>query len=125
MAFSSAAVSLCNVRNVHFSFLSKAYKSSTRYGAEEKDVFNPTFIDGDAETHIEWRYVVANNAPVKPHGKVKSPILSTLLNWQTTICIRNAQGAESEVWTKQNKAEPKNLTNRQRESNLWTSMMME
>jgi hypothetical protein len=60
------------------SYFSMAYKSSTRYGAEENDAFNPTFIDGDAETHSEWRYVVANNAPVKPQGNLKSPIVAVV-----------------------------------------------
>jgi hypothetical protein len=31
-------------------------------------------MDGLAEAHREWRYVVANRVPVRPHGNVKTPI---------------------------------------------------
>jgi hypothetical protein len=54
---------------------SLTYNNSSKYGADEKEAFNPMFIDELPATHIEWRYVVANRAPVKPHGKVKSPIV--------------------------------------------------
>lgn len=29
--------------------------------------------------HIEWRYVDANRAPVRPHGKLNTPILSVVV----------------------------------------------
>jgi hypothetical protein len=33
-------------------------------------------MDGVAETNIEWRYVDASRAPVRPHGILNTPILS-------------------------------------------------
>jgi len=51
------------------------YNNSSRYGAEENDAFNPTFMDGPAEAHRVWRYVDANRTPVRPHGKLKTPIV--------------------------------------------------
>jgi hypothetical protein len=51
------------------------YKSSRRYGAEVQEAFNPTFIEGLAETHKEWRYVDASRAPVRLHGKLRTLIV--------------------------------------------------
>jgi hypothetical protein len=52
--------------------------SSTRYGAEGKEALKPTFIDGLAEAHSNWRYVATNRALVMPHGKLRSPILQVV-----------------------------------------------
>jgi hypothetical protein len=49
--------------------------SSRRYGAEEKEACNPTLIDGLAQANSEGRYVDASRAPVRLHGKLKTPIL--------------------------------------------------
>ena len=57
-------------------WMKSTYNSSRRYGAEEKDAFNPTLIAGLAEAHREWRYVAAKSAPERPHGRLKTPILS-------------------------------------------------
>lgn len=51
------------------------YSNSNRYGAAEKDAFNPTLIEGLAEAHIECKYVVAKRAPVRPQGIRKTPIM--------------------------------------------------
>ncbi len=53
------------------------YNNSKRYGAEEKDVFNPTFMEGLA-AHRECRYVVASRVPVRPHGQLRAPIVVLL-----------------------------------------------
>jgi hypothetical protein len=71
-----------------------SYSNSRRYGAEEKDAFNPTFMDGLAEAHREWRYVVANRVPVRPHGSVKTPIVSVdcflyFLDWKDKVVDRS------------------------------------
>ena len=51
----------------------------THLTADDQEAFNPTLIEGLAEAHSECRYVDANRAPVRPHGKLRRPMLAVSL----------------------------------------------
>jgi len=89
VAFSPAAVSLRFIRTMAWLARRRSYRSSRIYGADENDVFNATFIEGLAETHIACRWVDARSAPVNPQDTLKNPILRNEARQVTVLRILN------------------------------------